>query len=204
MNDDREVELSPAERSALEALREGPAPPGELETRVVAVLAAEGLLGPRREPAGARAAGGWRRLSLAAGIAASLAAFGLGWWTRGATPAVAGPETAGDRYVLLLHETGRALPASEEARLVAEYSAWAVELRRQGVVIDGEKLDEPRWLLGPGGRREERGPTRGALAGYFLLDAADAAAALALAETCPHLRHGGSVELRRIAVRGRG
>ena len=106
--------------------------------------------------------------------------------------------------MLLLHAIGGALPEAEEARLVAEYAGWAADLRRRGVAIDGEKLEDERWLLGPEGGRERRGPARGALAGYFLIEAADPDAALAVAESCPHLRHGGSVELRRIAVLRRG
>ena len=208
-----DVELDAAQRRALEALRDGPRAPVELEGRVVSALRARGLLdGAKPARGGSTAASSWRRWSIAAGLAASVLAFAGGWWARGAVPvagagAVVGGGTeraTADRYVLLLHDTGRALPASEEARLVAEYTEWARELRSRGMAIDGEKLEDARWLLGPGGRREEPGLARGALAGYFLLATADPAAALAVAESCPHLRHGGSVELRRIAVLRRG
>lgn len=213
MSEEDEVELDSAERTALEALREGPRAPVDLEGRVVSALRAQGLLdGGRRGRDGSTGAPSWRRWAVAAGLAASLLAFAGGWWARGAVPGAeagvvvggATEEAAADRYVLLLLDTGRALPASEEARLVAEYAAWAGDLRRRGVAIDGEKLEDERWLIGPGRERETPGRTRGALAGYFLLAAADPAAALAVAESCPHLRHGGSVELRRIAALGRG
>jgi hypothetical protein len=195
MRGEPEVELDPADRAALGALREGPAAAEALESRVVAALRAEGLLSGGKRP---RARGWGRRVLVAAGLAASLAAFGLGWWARGGERA--GAASGGERYALLLHDTGVALAPAEEARRVAEYGSWAAELRRRGVAIDGEKLEDARTVLGAAGRRHERGPSPGALAGYFLLEAADPAAALAVAESCPHLRHGGSVELRRIAV----
>ena len=206
MSEEPEVELDEAEQAALAALRQGPAPPAELEGRVVGALRAQGLLEGGSQ-AGARVAGAarWRRWTIAAGLAASLAAFGAGWWARSAVPGAApGASASADRYVLLLHDTGRVLAAAEEERLVAEYAGWAADLRTRGVVIGGEKLEDARWLLGPGGSREEAGPASGAVAGYFLIEAADPAAALAVAESCPHLRHGGRVELRRIAVLRRG
>jgi hypothetical protein len=202
MKDEHESGLGGGDRDALRGLREGPSAPAALEARVVAALRGQGLLG---EGAGARG-GGWRRGALlAAGLAASLAAFALGWWARG--PGLAAPAAApagAARYVLLIHDTGTELPAAQEAALVREYGEWAAGLRRRGVAINGEKLEESRTVLASGGRRDERGSSRGALAGYFLLDAADPAAALAVAESCPHLRHGGTVELRRIAALGRG
>jgi hypothetical protein len=192
------AELGPAEEAALRALRQGPDAAVGLEERVVGALRAQGLLAGaahQRPHAGRR--GAW----LAAGLAAALAAFALGWWARAAVPP---PAQAGEEYVLLLHDTGVALPAAEEGRIVAEYGAWAAELRARGVSISGQKLEDARTLLGPRGRSLEAGPVRGALAGYFLLRADGAAAALAIAESCPHLRHGGSVEVRRIATLRRG
>ena len=49
------------------------------------------------------------------------------------------------------------------------------------------KLSENRASLGEGG-----------VAGYFLLPSSDYDQALSIARTCPHLKHGGAVELRQI------
>jgi hypothetical protein len=190
-------ELAPAEAAALRALRSGPSVPAEMEDRVVAALHDEGLLAGGSRSRAPRARPERLAAWIGAGLAASLSAFAVGWWVRGAVP-VAAP--SGDAYVLLLHDTGVALPAAEEGRLVAEYGAWAADLRRRGVDIDGEKLEDSRTLLDAGRSRVDPGPSRGALAGYFVVRAASPEAALAVAEGCPHLRHGGSVELRRIAV----
>jgi hypothetical protein len=37
------------------------------------------------------------------------------------------------------------------------------------------------------------------IAGYFLVRARDYRHAVTIAEGCPHVRHGGSIEIRRIA-----
>jgi hypothetical protein len=65
--------------------------------------------------------------------------------------------------------------------------------------VGGEELAEPALLVGESGgatARPDQGGER--IGGYFLIRAADDAAALALARSCPHLRHGGRIEVRRI------
>jgi hypothetical protein len=41
-------------------------------------------------------------------------------------------------------------------------------------------------------------PSEGAIAGYFLLPASDYDHAITIAKTCPHLKHGGTIEIRQI------
>jgi hypothetical protein len=170
---------------ALKSLSREHPPPDGLERRTVDALRAAGLVhaGSRRP-----------RFRWAAAAVLAAALFGAGWVSGRALPA-AGSGSAGS-FMLLLWSGGAAaegLPEAEQRRRVAEYSRWAEALARQGRLVSGEKLAlEPRWL---GGSRAARDET---VQGYFVLDVEDYDAAVAVAESCPHLAYGGRIEVRRI------
>lgn len=103
------------------------------------------------------------------------------------------------------------LSAEQRQRLLEQWNAWYDGLAAQGKVQHGEPLE-------PGGRvvRQHRvtdGPfaeAKEAVGGYFLLTVADLDEATAIAQRCPSLPLGMSVEVRPIAgacpglgVRGR-
>lgn len=211
-------EWTAAERAALERLRVGD-PPADLEDAVVAALAARGQLGgpaaARPSPAQtpgvpARRAWAWGALALAAALAAFFAGVSISDRGAGRTPGGgAVPAATAARYLLLLYEDAayRAPETPEEqAARVAEYGNWVTNLRERGVDIQGEELapvGESAWLDGRerGGVPAAAGAAAGELgilSGYFLVAAADPDAAMAIARTTPHLRHGGTVVIRRI------
>ena len=100
------------------------------------------------------------------------------------------------RYVLLLYDAPDE-PALTEAQImerVSEYRDWAIGLRKQGSDISGEKLATTSLDLGDAATVPAAEP----LGGYFVFSAKDAEAALAIARSCPHLKHGGRAELRPI------
>ena len=123
-----------------------------------------------------------------------------------ATPNVAIPG-ARERYVLLLHGPARRAPASQaqaaadsvaEQAIVAEYRAWAGRLRASGALVMAEKLaDAPMTMLTAAGA-SPLPHTDDELGGFFLVQVADSAEAFRIARDCPHLRHGGTVQVRRI------
>ena len=80
-------------------------------------------------------------------------------------------------------QEGRTVSADEEA----EWGAWFQAIG--GSIADfGHRVGRVRAL--------GAGPAAGdALGGYVVVDAADLDAAVALAEGCPGLRHGGGVEV---------
>ncbi|HEX2449847.1 MAG TPA: hypothetical protein VHJ69_01830 [Gemmatimonadales bacterium] len=163
-------------------------PPAELEERVVRTLRHQGWL---------RTAGrAPRRLARwwvwPAALAAGLLLF-IGGFALGRHPATA--ETAGRRqYTLLLYEGPGFNPAGvREPALVREYTAWAGALAGRGQLVGGEKLGANEWTLGA----DPAGPFRRP-AGFFVIAARDDAEALAIARTCPHLRHGGTISVRPI------
>jgi hypothetical protein len=125
-----------------------------------------------------------------------------------ATPAIATPSTPKEKYVLLLHGPARArrltpqqaaADSATERALVAEYSAWAGRLAAAGSLVMAEKLaDDPLTMLAASGARELPRFTADELGGFFVIQASDSAEAFRIARECPHLRHGGTVQVRRI------
>lgn len=155
--------------------------------------------------------------------AAAAAAFALGWGlggTRGAAPketampgntpaaattAAQAPAATTQFAFLLLEDERYEVPTDAAAmdERVREYGNWARSLAESGRFVDGAKLsDDGRLLRRSGGAYDvadgtARG-TLGVLAGYFLVGAESYDEALRLAEGCPHVKYGGTVEVRRI------
>jgi hypothetical protein len=166
-------------------------PPKELEDRVVAQLRKGNLL---------------RRNSILnhpvwLSAAAAVAIFVLGLV---AGKAMRAPASATQyTYVLLLREAPGVFQSTHEQSLVHEYTQWARGIAKSGTMITGEKLEaESRMLKKDAGLttqiHETKSDPNGAIAGFFLIEAASDQIALEKAMDCPHLRHGGAIELRRI------
>ncbi len=181
-------DLSPGERAALAALAREISLPRGLEDRA-AVAVAGALRSRRRRSLAVRGL-------LAAVLTGAVFAAGLGLGEQRARTAAGAP---GARFLLVLREGAAFHPPAtlSQAALVQEYSVWAHQLGNEGRLELGEKLADAGWLLGA----EERSspPTGdGVIAGLFIVRAASEAQALEIGRTCPHLRYGGVVEVRRI------
>jgi hypothetical protein len=184
-------------------------PTGAAE-RVTRLVEARALTAPR--PRVTRARGPLVAASAVA-LAASLA-VGVVLGKRsaassaGASPNVAVGAPARERYVLLLHGPARRAPASRaeaaadsvaEQAIVAEYRSWAMRLRASGALVMAEKLaDDPVTMLTANGASELPHDAPDELGGFFLVQVADSAEAFRIARECPHLKHGGTVQIRRI------
>lgn len=110
-------------------------------------------------------------------------------------------------FVLLLHRPVGAPPAfppEQAAAVTREYIGWGDRLRAEGRLKAGEKLtlDAGRVLRAAGGRvMTTDGPfaeSKELLGGFFLIAAEDYNEACRLAESCPHFKYGGSIEVRQI------
>ena len=112
-------------------------------------------------------------------------------------------------FVLLLHRpTDRPAPTSvdpeQAARITREYMDWSDRMRAAGHLKGGSKLtdDAGKIMRGNGGRTATTdGPyaeSKEIVGGFFLLSAKDYAEACRLAETCPHLKYGSSIEVRQV------
>ena len=102
------------------------------------------------------------------------------------------------RFLLLLYDSSNpaATPtAAQKAAIVAEYSAWARSLASEGLLVAAEELSasSPEWYGG-----SVRTVDGARIGGFFLIRARDLSEARQIAERCPHLRHGGRIELRPI------
>ena len=227
-NGEPEVEWSAAEAAALERLRAAGPPPDLEESVVAALAGeglvggsaagSAGSMGPHTPPGRparvpTRRAWAWGALALAACLAAFFAGTSIsdrGAGRGSAEPGTVGPpsEPSAERWLLLLYEDAAyQAPATDEehAGRVAEYSAWANDLAERGIVVEGEELAGPVDSEMLDGRRGtiETGPGApsgpvGTVSGYFVIEAPDQAAAVAIARTTPHLAHGGTVVVRRI------
>jgi len=185
-----EDHLDPREREELAALGDAPSPPDDLERRSVAALRARGLL---RTPA--------RRWPAAAAAAAVLALGVVLGRLSVVEPAPAADD--GPQYLLVLYDSTADLRRADPDRVAArveEYRSWARAGARAGHLVGGEKLADGGRVLRGGDEGEDRpaaGPF-GPVGGYFRIRAASEEEALRIAAECPHLRHGGAVEVRRI------
>lgn len=159
-------------------------PPDGLEDRVVAALNADGLLSRRSAPRWARYIGQAALLLL--GLSVGLL---IGW-----QPDV---EDNRDRYLILLYETNQFnTERLSEEQLSQEYGVWAGKLASQNLFVDGDSLAADRSLLPA--NDHSRLAANYTASGFFMIRAESAEQAAQIAADCPHLRHGGHVELRRM------
>jgi len=112
-------------------------------------------------------------------------------------------------FILLLHRQVGPRPAfspEEIAAVTRDYLGWGERQRAEGHLKAGEKLgDDPGRILSAEAGRVvvTDGPyaeSKELLAGFYLIAAPDYDAACRIAETCPHLKYGGRIEIRRIDV----
>jgi len=202
MADERD-DLDVAERDALRAWGADWEPPGELRESTRAELRERGLIGARAGSS-RRAAFAWPAVAAAAAALAFVLGLGLGRRPE-APPA---PAPTGELYMLLLYEDAAyrmpATPEDHRAR-VREYGDWARATAGSGRYVDGNELaPDGRWFrTGPDGLEVAAPATdleRGTLGGYFVIGARSLDDALEVTRGCPHLRHGGTVEIRKIAT----
>jgi hypothetical protein len=167
------------------------APPKGLEARVVAALRERGSLAavrPRPNP--------WR---LGGAIAACLALLVAGIWL-GRQGASRGHPLAAPSYLLILHESADFNPDRiPRNRMAAETGRWARRVLGAQHFVVGQKLYMSGWLL-----KSSRvagmspGDLQDAPDGFFLIVASSDQEALGIARSCPFLKWGGRIELRRI------
>lgn len=187
---------SPEEARRFAALPRERAPADSLENRIVSTLKSKGLI---RMTTSTRF---WTLPRLAGALSAAVVllaiGFGMGRWQ--SRPAHDRAEQS--MFVLFLYHSPAMAPG-DSSRAV-EYSNWAKSIRQSQRTISGEKLEDGGRVL-----RREQGQVairdgyltdeKNMLGGYFLIQAANYEEAAKIAASCPHLKHGGVIELRQIA-----
>ena len=196
-----EDQLTPQERGAFAALPAEQTPPAFLEQEIVNQLKFAGLIRSN--------SGRWLWLSkppYAVGLSLACLILGVAvglWW--GVKRASGTTDQPPAQFMLMLR-TAANEPADrspEELQRVEEYSAWARKIGQAGFLVDGEKLtNETKVVELTNGKTIVSGDQIDShekpIGGYFLIRANDYQQAIRIAEECPHLKHGGTIEIRRI------
>lgn len=187
-----EDELTAQERKAFAALPAEQAPPAFLEREIINQLKYAGLI---RSSVG----GPWLRPAYVFGLSLACIVLGVAvglWWGAKRT------EQAPAQFMLMLRSAagGPADRSPEELQRVQEYSAWARKIGQAGFLVDGEKLtSETKVVELVNGKSVVSGDQiEKPIGGYFLIRANDYQQAIGIAEDCPHLKYGGTIEIRRI------
>ncbi len=205
----RHVEACASCRSEAESLREtwqdlgklaAPVPGAAGVVRLADQLAGSGA--PPARPPAASWSGNWK---VGAAIAASLMLSLIVGYGIGARSLVVPDEQAGLEFLLLLREPMNpppdvVMPSSDQA--FREYGEWATQLANQGLLIAAEPLEDDGgvWLSGPDGTMSTVDPGHAPIIdGFFLIRADDVESALETARESPHLKYGGTIELRVVA-----
>lgn len=110
-------------------------------------------------------------------------------------------------YMLLFRDVGpetyAAMSSEQRDDLMQQWNAWYDGLAAQGKVQHGHPLEpKVRVVSGTRGERIVDGPfaeAKEAIGGYFLLTVADLDEATEIAQRCPSLRYGMTVEVRPVA-----
>jgi hypothetical protein len=110
-------------------------------------------------------------------------------------------------YMLFLHTNpSRPRPTSPDdiMAVTKAYMAWADRMRAEGKLKGGEKLtfDAGKVMRPNGGKvTVTDGPyaeSKELIGGYFAISAKDYNDACRIAESCPHLGFGGTIEVRQV------
>jgi hypothetical protein len=132
--------------------------------------------------------------------AAAMALFVIGGavgFMVGGSGAPPGPPSADSSTFLLLVRGEEPQGAAQGEVLVQEYRDWASSLAADGRLMGANKLtDEPgRWISGsPAGDPR----TQSDVSGYFLVNASSYTEATEIAGSSPHIRYGGTFEIRQV------
>ncbi len=186
--------LSPEEQQLLSRTGRDREPPAELLDRIMRDLRSRGLLAPAREASLRPTV-----LRLLAAAAVFVLGLWIGWAARTPEPASA---TSEPRFMLLLYSDSgfREGTAADARQRVREYGDWARALARDGRLVAGDELAGDGRQVTSSGASDAAPRRQDEPRGYFVIVARDEASALQIAATCPHLRHGGRVVLRRIVT----
>ncbi len=114
------------------------------------------------------------------------------------------PTTTSD-YLLLFRGTNwdKQLSPEQLQKVVSDWYAWFERLKQEGKCAGGHPLQtEGKLVSGKKGRTVADGPfaeSKEAIGGYFYLQVASEAEAIAIAQQCPGLEYGIVVEVRPVA-----
>uniref|UniRef100_UPI00404AE318 YciI family protein n=1 Tax=Fulvivirga sp. TaxID=1931237 RepID=UPI00404AE318 len=176
-----ENELSGEERDLFEKLK-GIKPPIEMEEETISKLKAEGLIQSQN------------KMIWVYRVAAAIAFFILGY---SVFPYLNSNESPAYNYMLVLYEDANFKPGPPE-EMFDEYSHWMQGIYQNGMAIDGQEMKPASLLLDGADIRNNATKTVG---GYFVLSASSQEEAVKIAQSSPHLKYGGTIEVKEFMIR---
>ncbi len=108
-----------------------------------------------------------------------------------------------NEYLLLLYNPDNFI--SGGSNHVKEYGTWLTDLRKDGLIADGEELNDKGWIMAMRNTAinmsyQPLSTSQGKPSGYFVIRASSEEKALQVASSCPHLKYNGIIEVRPIQV----
>ena len=184
--------LTEEERAAFEKLSNYAAPPDHLETSVIDALKREGLIKTKTITMNTN-------LKWVASVAASILIFFAGtYWGKQSVNAVEIDPNLG--YMLILHEDEDFRPGDPMA-MFEEYGAWMQNTSQSGVIITGQELSNKAVMVNSASEVSLGEEAAERISGYFIIEAKSEQEALKVARANPHVKYGGTIELKPFIVR---
>lgn len=184
-------EWTDREKQLFNSLSREASPPEELESAVSDKLRRSGFIKPETHRL-------WTPLKWAATIVLAAASFYTGiiyQQNKTTLPMEINPNLG---YMLILHEDESFNPG-EPMEMFEEYSEWMESTMEKGVKIDGQELAVNAVKVSSRGTDVPDGSDR--VTGYFILEANSMDEAVAVARANPHIKYGGTIEVKPFMVR---
>lgn len=115
------------------------------------------------------------------------------------------PQQTIGEHLLFIRGThwNHGMSPAELQKIMTDFYGWVEGLSQKGILKGAQPLvEEGKIVSGSQGRQVTDGvfaESKESIAGYFLLAVADEAEAVRIAQACPILEHGATIEVRPIA-----
>ncbi|ELR70851.1 hypothetical protein C900_03286 [Fulvivirga imtechensis AK7] len=131
------------------------------------------------------------------GIAAAVALLATGAFMGRYLINVAPNAEPSYNYMLVLYED-EAFSVGDPEALFNEYSAWMQQVYQKGITIDGQEMKPVSVIIEAEGQNHQPDKKVG---GYFVLKASSLDEVIAIAKDSPHLKYGGTIEVKEFMIR---
>ncbi len=178
-------DLTPDERNAFKSLSNERTPPDLLESEIIGQLTARKLIKAKGKK--------WKRIVYP--VAATfifLLGFLVGDVERGINKEEA--------YMLILFEDEN-FHVRNSTDAAIEYGLWNAKINHSGILMDGQELWNEGYRISTNGVEKLSSAHESRITGYFVLEATTEEEAIAVARESPHVKYGGSIQVKRFRVR---
>jgi len=186
-------ELTPYEKKIFAQMKRKEQPSNSLEKNIINKLKSENLINQNTFKMNTT-------IKKAVMIAAAVILFFAGnyFGKRSIDQTVIDPSMG---YMLILHEDNQFKPGNPN-EMFQEYAAWMQNTFKKGVNITGHELkNETIFINSKKEEKHEDESLQNKTTGYFVLEAKSLETVLEIAKSNPHIKYGGSIEIKKYMVR---